>query len=116
MTALSPVPSMVELGRRLQERFGRVPDHNAFKGYIGMHLMKAAIERVGAVDLAKVRDCLHTNLFTAAEEPGLLMDMYVDDKGDVDRSSFIVEVKNRKPEVAKVVPMLAGPYTKRPCR
>jgi len=116
MTALSPVPSMVDVGRRFQERYGRVPDHNAFKAYIGTHLVKAAVERVGAFDQAKVRDCLHNNLFTVAEEPGLLMDMYMDDKGDADRSSFIVEVKNRKPEVAKVLPMLGGPYSKRTCR
>ena len=116
MTALSPVPSMMEVGRRFQERFKRVPDHNAFKAYIGTHLVKAAVERVGAFDQAKVRACLHTNLFTAAEEPGLLMDMYMDEKGDADRSSFIVEVKNRKPEVVKVLPMLGGPYTKRACR
>jgi branched-chain amino acid transport system substrate-binding protein len=116
MTALSPVPSMLEMGKRFQERFGRVPDHNGFKGYIGAHLLKAAVERVGAFDQAKVRDCLHNNLFTAAEEPGLLMDTYVDDKGDADRPSFIVEVKNRKSEVAKVLPLLSGPYTKRACK
>jgi branched-chain amino acid transport system substrate-binding protein len=116
MTALSPVPSMVEAGRRFQERFGRVPDHNAFKAYIGTHLVKAAVERVGAFDQAKVRECLHTNLFTAAEEPGLLLDMYVDEKGDADRSSFVVEVRNKKSEVVKVLPMLAGPYAKRACR
>jgi branched-chain amino acid transport system substrate-binding protein len=116
MTALSPVPSMVEVGRRLQEKYGRVPDHNAFKAYIGTHMLKAAIERVGAFDQAKVRDCLHNNLFTAAEEPGLLMDVYVDEKGDADRASFIVEVQNRQSKVIKVVPMLGGPYTKRPCR
>ena len=116
MTALSPVPSMMDMGRRFQERFGRVSDHNGFKGYIGTHLIKAAVERVGAFDQAKVRDCLHNNLFTAAEEPGLLMDTYVDDKGDADRGSFIVEVKNRKSEVAKVLPLLGGPYTKRSCR
>jgi branched-chain amino acid transport system substrate-binding protein len=116
MTALSPVPSMKEMGRRFQERFGRVSDHNGFKGYIGTHLVKAAVERVGAFEQAKVRDCLHKNLFTAAEEPGLLMDTYVDENGDADRGSFIVEVKNQKPEVAKVLPLLGGPYTKRPCR
>ena len=115
MTALSPVQSMVDMGRRFQERYGRVPDHNAFKAYIGTHLVKAAVERVGAFDQAKVRECLHNNLFTVAEEPGLLMDMYLDDKGDADRGSFIVEVRNRKPEVAKVLPMLGGPYAKRPC-
>ncbi len=116
MTALSPVPSMLDMGRRFQERFARVSDHNGFKGYIGTHLMKAAVERVGAFDQAKVRDCLHNNLFTAAEEPGLLMDTYVDEKGDADRGSFIVEVKSRKPEVVKVLPLLGGPYTKRACR
>ncbi len=116
MTALSPVPSMVDVGRRFQERFGRVPDHNAFKAYIGSHLMKAAVERVGAFDAAKVRDCLHNNFFPVAEEPGLLMDMYMDDKGDADRGSFIVEVRNKKSEVVKVLPLLGGPYTKRACR
>jgi hypothetical protein len=44
------------------------------------------------------------------------MDTYVDEKGDADRGSFIVEVKNKKSEVAKVLPLLAGPYTKRTCR
>jgi branched-chain amino acid transport system substrate-binding protein len=116
MTALSPVPSMLEMGKRFQERFGRVPDHNGFKGYIGVHLLKAAVDRVGAFDQAKVRDCLHNNFFTMAEEPGLLMDTYVDEKGDADRGSFIVEVKNKKSEVAKVLPLLGGPYTKRTCR
>ena len=116
MTALSPVPSMVEMGRRFEQKFGRVSDHNGFKGYIGTHLLKAAVERVGAFDQTKVRDCLHNNLFTAADEPGLLMDTYVDEKGDADRGSFIVEVKNKTSEVIKVLPLLAGPYTKRACR
>jgi branched-chain amino acid transport system substrate-binding protein len=116
MTAASPVPGMVDMSRRFQAKYGRVPDHNAFKGHIGVHMLKAAVQRVGAFDQAKVRDCLHNNLFTADEEPGLFMDMYVDDKGDVDRGSFIVEVKDRKPTVAKIVPMLGGPYAKRSCR
>lgn len=116
MTALSPIPAMVEVGRRLHDKYGRVPDHNAFKGYIGAHLLKAAVERVGSFDQAKVRDCLHGNLFTAAEEPGLLMDTFVDDKGDADRPSFIVEVKGGKSQVVKVLGMLGGPYTKRACR
>jgi branched-chain amino acid transport system substrate-binding protein len=116
MTALSPVPSMLEMGKRFQERFGRVPDHNGFKGYIGAHLLKAAAERVGALDQAKMRDCLHKNLFLASEEPGLLMDTFVEDSGDADRPSFIVEVKAQKSQVVKVLPLLAGPYTKRACR
>lgn len=116
MTPASPVPSMVDVNKRFQAKYGRVPDHNAFKAYIGTTMVKAAVERVGAFDQAKVRECLHGNLFTAAEEPGLLMDMYVGENGDTDRESFIVEVKDRKPQVVKIVPMLGGPYAKRSCR
>ena len=116
MTAGATVPTMVDLNRRFQEKYNRVPDHNAFKGYIGVHLLKAAVQRVGAWDQAKVRACLHNNLFTAAEEPGILLDVYVNDKGDIDRASFIVEVKDGKPVVTKTVAMLGGPYKERLCR
>ena len=116
MTALSPVASMLEMGKRFQERFGRVPDHNGFKGYIGAHLLKAAADRVGALDQGKIRDCLHNNLFLASDEPGLLMDTFVEESGDADRPSFIVEVKGQKSQVVKVLPLLGGPYTKRACR
>src|SRR5947199_51375 len=92
------------MNRRFQEKYSRVPDHNAFKGYIGVHLLKAAVQRVGSWDQAKVRACLHDNFFTTAEEPGLLMDVWVNDKGGVDRPSFIVEIKDQKSVLAKPVP------------
>ncbi|PYN95895.1 MAG: amino acid ABC transporter substrate-binding protein [Candidatus Rokuibacteriota bacterium] len=116
LTAGSPIPLMVDMNRRFQEKYNRVPDHNAFKGYIGVHMLKAAVQRVGSWDQAKVRACLHNNLFTASEEPGLLMDVYVNEKGSLDRPSFIVEVKDQKSVVAKTVGMLGGPYNVRPCK
>ena len=114
MTALSPVPSMMDMGRRFQERFGRVPDHNGFKGYIGVHLMKAAVDRVGAFDRASSATAFTTT--SLRRRIGRLMDTYVDEKGDADRGSFIVEVKAKKSEVVKVLPLLGGPYTKQACR
>jgi len=116
LTAGAPVPLMVDMNRRFQEKYSRVPDHNAFKGYIGVHLLKAAVQRVGSWDQAKVRACLHDNFFTTAEEPGLLMDVWVNDKGGVDRSSFIVEIKDQKSVVARTVPALGGPYKERACK
>jgi branched-chain amino acid transport system substrate-binding protein len=74
------------------------------------------VQRVGGWDQAKVRACLHNNLFAATEEPGLLMDTYVNEKGSLDRPSFIVEVKDGKSVVVKSVGMLAGPYNVRPCK
>jgi branched-chain amino acid transport system substrate-binding protein len=116
LVATAPQPAMVDFGRRFGEKYGRVPDHNAYKGYIGVHMLKAAVQRVGAWDQAKVRACLHNNLFTATEEPGLLMDVWVNEKGSLDRESFIVEVKDQRPVVAKTVPMLRGAYKERLCK
>jgi branched-chain amino acid transport system substrate-binding protein len=116
LTAGSPVPLMVDMNRRFQEKYNRVPDHNAFKGYIGVHMLKAAVQRVGSWDQAKVRACLHNNVFTTTEEAGLLMDLYVNEKGSLDRPSFIVEVKDGKSVVVKTVGMLGGPYNVRPCK
>jgi len=116
LTAGAPVPLMIDMNRRFQEKYNRVPDHNAFKGYIGVHMLKAAVQRVGGWDQAKVRACLHNNVFTTAEEAGLLMDLYVNDKGSLDRPSFIVEVKDQKSVVTKTVGMLGGPYNTRPCK
>src|SRR5499433_2978847 len=116
LVATAPQPSMVDFSRRFQEKFGRVPDHNAFKGYIGVHMLKAAVQRVGSWDQAKVKACLHNNLFTTNEEAGLLMDVYVNEKGSLDRPSFIVEVKDGKSVVVKTVGMLGGPYNVRPCK
>jgi branched-chain amino acid transport system substrate-binding protein len=116
LVATAPQPSMVDFGRRFQEKYGRVPDHNAYKGWIGVHMLKAAVQRVGAWDQARVRACLHNNLFTTAEEPGLLMDMWVNEKGSVDRESFIVEVKDQKPTVLKTVGMLGRGYKERACK
>lgn len=114
--ASSPARSMVAVGREFRAKYGKIPDANGLKGYIAVNLLKTAAARVGVLDQAKIRDCLHGNLFTAAEDPGLLVDMYVQPNGDVDRPSFIVQVQHRKTAVFAVVPMLAGPYTKRACR
>ena len=116
LTAGAPVPLMVDMNRRFQEKYNRVPDHNAFKGYIGVHMLKAAVQRVGSWDQTKVKACLHNNLFTTSEEAGLLMDVWVNEKGSVDRPSFIVEVKDGKSVVVKTVGMLGGPYNVRPCK
>jgi hypothetical protein len=44
------------------------------------------------------------------------MDLYTDNNGDLDRQSFLVEVKGGRNLVAKVLPMLRGPYPKKSCQ
>jgi branched-chain amino acid transport system substrate-binding protein len=115
MTALSPVPAMKQVAVDFQKEYGSTPDHNGFKGYIGAFLLKAAVERVGSWDQEKVRACLHKNLFSAEESPGLLLDTFILENGDADRASFVVEVKNGQNVVSEVLGLVGGPYAKHGC-
>ena len=51
------------------------------------------------VSAGQIRRC-------AADQPGILMDVEFDDKGDLDRDSFLTEVKNGKQEVTATLPPL----------
>jgi branched-chain amino acid transport system substrate-binding protein len=49
---------------------------------------------------------MHGLRVTTAQEPGVLMDVSFDANGDLDRESFLVEVKNGKQEVIATLPAL----------
>jgi branched-chain amino acid transport system substrate-binding protein len=83
-----------------------VSDHNGIKGYTGVYVLKAAIEKVGKFDRVAVAQVLKNVTFTAKQHPGVLMDVSFDDKGDIDRESFMVEVKNGKQVVVTTLPPL----------
>ena len=86
--------------------YGRKPDHNGLKGYIALHVVKAATEKVGEFNQKKFAAALHGMTITTKDEPGVLMDITFDDKGDVDRESFLVEVVDGKEKITEVLPAL----------
>jgi branched-chain amino acid transport system substrate-binding protein len=116
MTANSPVPQMQKVAEEFKAKYGHLPDHNGFKGYIGVYMLKAAVERVGAWNQQKIRDCLHNNLFKESQTPGLLTDTYVLGNGDADRDSFIVQINDKKPTVSQVLGLVGGPYKEHSCK
>ena len=59
------------------------------------------------MDRAAVAKALHGLKISAAKEPGVLMDVSIDNKGDLNRESFLVEVRNGKQEVKDTLPALA---------
>ncbi len=112
----APVPAVKDMARKFDERFRGKPDHNGIKGYLGMYMVKAAVEKMGGfTEGKKLADCMRNQFFSARQSPGVLMDLYMDERGDVDRESFLIEVRNRKQEIVKVLPMLRGPYQARAC-
>jgi len=99
-------PPTRAFGAKFQQEYKYVSDHNGIKGYTGMYVLKAAIEKVGKLDRVAVAQALKNSTFTARQHPGVLMDVSFDGKGDIDRESFMVEVRNGKQEVVATLPPL----------
>lgn len=108
LTADAPIPAMRKFAAEYKRAYGSVPDHNAIKGYLAINVIKAATEKVGKVDSKALAKAMKGISLSASQPPGLLMDTRYDDKGDLDRESFIVKVSNGKQEILQVLPPLAG--------
>jgi branched-chain amino acid transport system substrate-binding protein len=108
LTVDAPGPLMLKFKAKFYQETKTISDHNGIKGYTGVYALKAAIEKAGKVDKKAVAAALKGLSISAAKHPGVLMDMSFDDKGDIDRESFIVEAKGGKQEVKEVLPPLSG--------
>jgi len=106
LTVDAPTPAMRAFRSKFEKEYKYVSDHNGIKGYTSVYMLKAAIEKVGKFDRVAVAKALHGLTIPVAKEPGVLMDVSIDANGDLDRESFIVEVKNGKQEVRETLPAL----------
>jgi len=97
---------MLKFKANFYQNYKYISDHNGIKGYTGVYALKAAIEKAGKLDRVAVAKTLHGLSISAAKVPGVLMDLSFDNNGDLDRESFIVEVKAGKQEVKEVLPPL----------
>ena len=76
-------------------------------GYTGVYILKAAIEKAGKIDRKAVTQALHGINISAKKNPGVIMDVSFDSNGDLDRESFLVEVKNGRQVVVATLPPLS---------
>ena len=106
LTVDAPSPAMKAFNAKFQKEYKYVTDHNGIKGYTGVYILKAAIEKVGKFDRKAVAAALHGLSISAAREPGVLMDVSIDANGDLDRESFLVEARNGGQVVKEVLPAL----------
>ncbi|HEY6514101.1 MAG TPA: ABC transporter substrate-binding protein [Burkholderiaceae bacterium] len=107
LTVDAPNPLMLKFKAKFFQEYKYISDHNGIKGYTGIYLMKAGIEKVGKPDRVAVAKALHGLSVAAAKEPGVLMDVSIDANGDLDRESYIVEVKDGKQVVKETLPALS---------
>jgi len=109
LTVDAPIPEMLAFKARFYQAYKYIPDHNGIKAYMGVYTLKAAIEKAGKLDRKAVAQAMKGLVVSAKKYPGVIMDVRFDDKGDLDRESFLVEVKNGRQEVVATLPPLNGP-------
>jgi branched-chain amino acid transport system substrate-binding protein len=97
-------PPLKAFGARYKAEYKAESDHNGVKGYTGVYILKAAIEKAGKLDRKAVAQALKNSCFSTKQTPNILMDVCFDDRGDLDRESFLVEVKAGKGEVVATLP------------
>ena len=99
-------PQLQAWGKKYQAQFNSVSDHNGVKGYTGMYVLKAAIEKAGKLDRKAAAAAIRNSCFAAKQHPGVLMDVCFDANGDIDRESFMTEIRGGKTVVAEVLPAM----------
>ena len=112
LTVDAPNPEMLKFKANFYREYKYISDHNGIKGYTGVYTLKAAIEKVGKLDRKAVAQAMKGIHITAAKTPGELMDVTFDQAGDLDRESYMVEVKNGQQVVIATLPPLNAPAKK----
>jgi len=107
LTVDAPLPAIRAFRAKFEREYKYISDHNGMKGYSGVYALKAAIEKVGKLDRKAVAVAMKTLKVKAADQPGILMDVEFDKNGDLDRDSFLTEVKGGKQEVVATIPPLS---------
>jgi branched-chain amino acid transport system substrate-binding protein len=107
LSADIPVPAVQEFKARFQKRFNYAPDHNAIKGYTAVYAIRFVTEKkLGKFDRKGLAAAMHGLTISPGEEPGMLLETTWDDKGDIDRVSFLAQVVDGKQQITETLPKL----------
>ncbi len=103
LTADAPNATVQAFAKKYEAEFKMRPDHNAMKGYTGAWAIRAVQDKLRKFDHKAFAATLHGAQFAAKDYPGLLFDVRYDDKGDLDRESFIVKIVNGRAQVIETL-------------
>jgi branched-chain amino acid transport system substrate-binding protein len=106
LTVDAPIPAIQEFGKKFQAKYNYKPDHNGVKGYIAVYMLKAAAEKAGKLDAKAIAAALHGMTISPDKVPGILIEATWDDTGEIDRISFLAEVKDGKQVITQTLPKL----------
>jgi branched-chain amino acid transport system substrate-binding protein len=63
-------------------------------------------QKTKKLDRKALTDALHGLTITPQQEPNILIETSWDDKGEIDRISFLAEVVNGQQKITKILPKL----------
>jgi branched-chain amino acid transport system substrate-binding protein len=106
LTTDAPVTALQAYRAKFMAKYHYVPDHNGIKGYLAVYMIKAATEKMGKLDPKNLAAALHGLTIKADKEPGILLDVTIDENGDLDRESFLGKVVNGKQVITEVLPKM----------
>jgi branched-chain amino acid transport system substrate-binding protein len=106
LTTDAPVDQVKAFREKFVKKYNYIPDHNGIKGYLAIYMIKAATEKMGKLDAKALAASLHGLTIKVASEPGILMDVTIDQNGDIDRQGFLVEIVGGKQVIKQVLPKL----------
>jgi branched-chain amino acid transport system substrate-binding protein len=104
LTADALVPGVRAFDNRFLKEYRHRSDHNGMKGYIAAYVLKAVTEKIGRFDSKELAKAMKGVALSAKDHPGILLDVKYDDKGDLDRASFIVRVSGGRHEFLATLP------------
>jgi branched-chain amino acid transport system substrate-binding protein len=108
LTPDAPNPPIRDFDQKFQAEYKYRSDHNGMKGYSAAYILKAVTEKIGKFDSKNFAKAMHGIALSAKDNPGILMDVTFDDKGDLDRESFMVKVEGGKQVVFTTLPPLGA--------
>jgi len=104
LTADALFPGVRAFDNKFIKEYRYKSDHNGMKGYIAAYVLKAVTEKIGRFDSKELAKAMKGIALSAKEYPGILLDVKYDDKGDLDRASFIVRVSGGRHEFIATLP------------
>lgn len=106
LTIDAPSPLVQDFARKFAAKYNYKSDHNGMKGYLGAYLFKTAAEKTGGFDPVKIAAAIHGLTITPDKTPGILIEASWDDTGEIDRVSYLAEIKDGKQVITATLPKL----------
>jgi branched-chain amino acid transport system substrate-binding protein len=87
-----PAPQIRAFARQYQQRFGTAPGGLAALSYDAARVLFAAIQKVGKLDRAAIRDAIAST----KDFPGVTGTITINEFGDADKSAVVLQIKGDK--------------------